>query len=193
MLTTSLLFLGFVILLTAEFFLPTSGLLGIVSAILLVVANLNAFSISMPFGFVTLITSIIVTPLMLMMLIQIWPHTPVGRRVLNLKPGEQPDQATQHLTQDGTPLDELVGKQGVAKTELLPSGLVVIEGGKYDAISLGDRIERGATIVVVSISAGKIKVRLVDQSSTNELDSNNGTSVQSPAALEIPLDSLDFD
>ena len=124
---------------------------------------------------------------------QIWPHTPIGRRILNLRPGKRERRVTNHLTRDGGPLDGLIGKRGVAKTELLPSGLVVIEDHKYDAISYGEPIEQGSKVAVASITAGKIHVRLVTEDEGQQPGHVSSDGVQSPAALELPLDSLDID
>ena len=193
MLSIVLLFLGFIFLLSAEFFLPTSGFLGLVSAILLIAANVLAFSISPVLGFSTLVLSIFVTVLMVVVLVRIWPHTPVGRRILNLKPeGPQP-QPTLHRTRDGDPMNDLLGKRGTAKTEMLPSGLVVIENHKYDAITQGEPIKVGSSIEVVRVTAGKLQVQLVSDAPNPLPARSDESSVRSPEALEVPLDSLEIE
>ncbi len=55
-------------------------------------------------------------------------------------------------------LDSLVGKVGVAATDLRPGGKVSIDSATYDAISDGTYIERGSSVKVTSTSSGQIVV-----------------------------------
>jgi membrane-bound ClpP family serine protease len=56
-------------------------------------------------------------------------------------------------------LKELVGRRGQAKGLMLPSGLVLIDGKTYDAVSEGVPIEAGQPILVVSVSTQRLVVR----------------------------------
>lgn len=56
-------------------------------------------------------------------------------------------------------LDALIGKKGVAKTDLRPCGKVTIDGTIYDAISDGDFITHGTQVCVSATSSGQIVVR----------------------------------
>lgn len=53
----------------------------------------------------------------------------------------------------------LLGKTGIARTILRPSGMIEIEGKRYDALTSGEFIEKGASICVDRVEAGKIYVR----------------------------------
>ncbi len=57
--------------------------------------------------------------------------------------------------------ESLVGKTGTAETVLRPSGKVLIEGKLYDAMTLGDYIQRGQSVEVVSEEGAWLKVKLV--------------------------------
>ena len=54
-----------------------------------------------------------------------------------------------------------VGKQGVAKRLMAPSGQVQIEGRSYEAVSEGPAIEAGQAVVVVKVSTRRLVVRAV--------------------------------
>jgi membrane-bound serine protease (ClpP class) len=56
----------------------------------------------------------------------------------------------------------LEGQLGIAKTKMLPSGMVVINGEKYDAISDGFPIEAGDPIKVVEVRENRIYVQPYD-------------------------------
>jgi len=52
-----------------------------------------------------------------------------------------------------------IGKQGVAKRLMVPSGQVQIEGRSYEAVSEGPAIEAGQAVVVVKVSTRRLVVR----------------------------------
>lgn len=56
---------------------------------------------------------------------------------------------------------ELVGKRGEVVTTLRPSGIAMIEGARMDVVSLGDFIERGASVEVIRVDGNRIVVRAV--------------------------------
>lgn len=57
---------------------------------------------------------------------------------------------------------ELIGKGGIAFTDLSPGGKVSIDGEIYDAISRARFIEKGANVSVISSSNSQLKVRQVE-------------------------------
>jgi hypothetical protein len=82
---------------------------------------------------------------------------------------------------------ELVGRAGVAKTMMLPSGSVLVDGHWLDAVSQGDAIESGEPIVVVEVRANRVVVRRAEPDETQQI------SNQSPDILSKPLDELDLE
>jgi hypothetical protein len=86
-----------------------------------------------------------------------WPDTPIGRMILIQRP--QSPQEVLPQTEAYVSLDKLVGQRGLAKGTMLPSGLVVIDGKTYDAVSEGVAIEAGQPVVVVQISTQRLVVR----------------------------------
>ena len=186
-----LLLVAFYLLLTAEFFLPTGGFLGVASAAALIASVVIGFGHSSTAGFAILGISLLTTPLMIFALLQLWPHTPIGRRMLNRRPGETADRPPTRTTSSGIPFDQLVGKQGTAKTDLLPSGMIVMGRDRVDAVSIGMPIDAGTRIVVTSVEAGKVHVRPATDEDL-ELDQAD-TKPQSPPSLEGSLESFDFE
>lgn len=186
-----LLLVAFYLLLTAEFFLPTGGFLGVAAMAALIAAVVVGFGYSTTAGFTILGIALITTPLMILGLLQLWPHTPIGRRMLNRRPGETAERAPRKTTSGGVPLDQLIGKLGIAKTDLLPSGMIVVNGDRMDAVSIGMPIDAGSKIVVTRIEAGKVQVRPATDDEADQ--ENSDTKPQSPPSLEKSLDSFDFE
>jgi membrane-bound ClpP family serine protease len=189
------LLLIFYVLLVGEFCLPTGGLMGIAAAAAAVAAVVIAFTHSVTAGIVMLIILGASTPIVFISAVRLWPHTPIGKRVLNRRPG-QAGEIPQRTLADGTPLRDLVGRLGVAATDLLPAGRVVIGAQKVDAVSVGMPIDRGAQVVVTKVVAGRIQVRPANRKDVDSAgktsDSETGKP-QSPPSLEEPLESFDLD
>ncbi|MCP4887515.1 MAG: nodulation protein NfeD [Planctomycetaceae bacterium] len=181
----------FYLLIVAEFFLPTGGFLGVTSVAVLAAAVGVAFSHSVVLGTAVIFFVALTTPMVLFGMLKVWPHTPIGRRMLNRRPGEVAADPIPRTTRRGTPLAELVGRIGKATTDLLPSGQVELDGEKMDAISIGTPIDRGSHVIVVSVETGRVRVRTAVE---KELSCKPFEAIpQSPQSLEESLESFDIE
>lgn len=151
-----LLLLG-CIFLVLEFFIPSSGTLGVLAALSLLGAIVLAFMAGPLYGTVMLIAVAIIVPTACILAVNFWPHTPIGRLILIQRP-ERPDEVLPE-TEAYRGLPSLIGSHGIAKSTMLPSGVVQIDGRPYDAVSEGMAIDAGAAVVVVSVSMQRIVVR----------------------------------
>ena len=183
------LLLLFYFFLVIEFVVPSGGMLGAAAIAALIGAIVVGFAHSVTTGVTLTIVAFVTSPILLISMVKLWPYTPIGRRMLNRRPGELSNATPERTTPDGTPLHELVGRRGVAKTDLLPSGLVKIDDQKLDAISTGMPIDEGTSVIVTTIEAGKIHVRAATPLDEREPE----TAPQSPPGLEKPLESFEFE
>lgn len=174
----------------AEFMLPSGGLLGVTAVAMLIAAVVIGFSHSFLLGIAVIVIVMLTTPLVLMGLVRAWPHTPIGRRMLNRRPNQTAEAAPRRTTARGTPIDQLVGRIGIAKTNLLPSGLVLIDDEKLDAVSTGMPIDAGARVRVTHVELGRLHVRAASES---DLEEPAEAPPQSPPSLEGSLDSFDVE
>lgn len=175
-------------LLIAEFFVPSGGLLGAGAAAAaiasIVIALTHSTSAGLWMGGLFLVT----TPVVLFAIVRVWPKTSIGRRILNRQPGQLAPPNRPRTTPRGTPLLDLVGHSGIAHTDLLPAGLIVIDGEKLDAVSVGLPIDRGTPVVVVSLQGNRIRVRPAREDEVQEQPAEPQRP-ESPEALE----SFDWD
>ena len=88
------------------------------------------------------------------------PETPLFRR-MQLAPPEGADRVERDQRETVADFSYLIGKTGLATTNLLPSGKAEFDGELVDVIADGDVIDRGAEVVVVSAQANRVLVRLV--------------------------------
>lgn len=59
----------------------------------------------------------------------------------------------------------MVGKTGVAQTQLRPAGKIIIDGDQYDAVSQVSFIEKGDTIKVIAYINGQLIVKKISSNS----------------------------
>jgi membrane-bound ClpP family serine protease len=141
-----------------EMFIPSGGVLSFFAAVCVIAAIYVGYYYFGPVGgTIVLAIEAILVPAAIMAAIRVWPYTPVGRRVLNMPPGDLGSAGVE--ADSAHALRNLVGKWGRAKSPLLPSGAVIIDGRIYDAISRGTPIEAGQPIEVVQAEGNHIIVR----------------------------------
>ncbi len=154
-----ILFVAGVILLSVEIFLiPGFGVTG-VSGIIAV-----CFSIVMVFGGIysalTAIASIITYSAIIAGLVYWWgPKLRIFDRFI-LKEEMATDQG--FVAVDANTFDHLLNLEGIATSQCRPSGKVQIGDERYDAVSDGDFIEKGARVVVRRVDGSKITVRQIN-------------------------------
>ena len=147
--------LGLIVL---ELFVPSGGVLSVMAVLAVVAAVVVAFSGGVVPGTIMLVSVLILIPLIIAAAIKWWPHTPIGRLIVLHIP-ESEDEVLPD-TPAYRELKSLVGCRGVAKTKMLPSGAVVIDGRTYDAVSDGTAIDPGQPIRVKAVRTNRIIVAL---------------------------------
>ena len=152
-----LLLLVGLVFLVLEFFIPSGGALAVLCSLSLLAAIIVGFMAGPLTGAGILVTEAVVVPAALFAAIKWWPETPIGRLILIPRP-KSPDDVLPE-TENYRGLKDLVGKRGTARGAMLPSGLVVIDGKTYDAVSEGVAIEANQTVLVVAISTQRLVVR----------------------------------
>ncbi len=178
-----LLILGLA-LVVVEVFIPSGGILGFLSIASLVSGIILAFyHRGAETGFIFLAVTAVTVPTALALAFRWWPNTPMGRRLLlDIPTSEEvlPDSAQRRS------LRQLVGKLGVAKSVMLPSGAVLIDGEKIDALSEGMSIEAGQRVRVVEVRGNRVVVR-----PTSDAERQSSDDVLSQPIESLGLDSLE--
>jgi membrane-bound ClpP family serine protease len=179
-----LLFIGLA-LVCVEVFIPSGGILGFLSIASLMSGIILAFYHRGPeVGFLFLVATGVAVPTALVLAFRYWPKTPMGRRLLlGVPSGEEvrPDSPKRQQ------LRQLVGKIGVAKSLMMPSGAVLIDGATIDALSEGMSIEPGQRIQVIEVRGTRVLVRTVDAGKSPQ----SSDDVLSQPIESLGLDSLD--
>lgn len=149
------------LLLFAEMFIPSHGVLSLTAAATAIAGVVVLFMSDTPmWGVIGMLTLVILGPLSLGFMLKVWPETSLGRRIIHGEGGiDQDAQTLSHQNQALHALDALVGSVGTAVTDLRPSGVVEIDGKRYDALAETVAIDKGNPVKVASTGFGTLKVR----------------------------------
>lgn len=172
-----------------EVFIPSGGVISILSAVsfiaAIVIASWQSPTTGPMTGLAFAAATVIAVPVLVATAFKYWPKTPMGRAFL----GELPTDK-EVLTED--PRRALLGRVGIARSKMLPSGAVEIDGQMIDAVTQGQAIEPGAYVVVVEVRANRVVVRPADK------DQRPGTQgpkeikdILSRPIEELGIESLD--
>lgn len=169
-----------------ELFIPSAGMLGIVAGLLIISGIVVAFLEDQATGAAVLLGVILVLPALLAAMLKIWPSTPIGKLILlkNLNPEDVLPNSSHYVK-----TKQLMGQLGVAKTKMLPSGMVLINGEKIDAVSDGFPIEPGQPVKVVAVKGHRVYVQPYD----GEIDDVSDLPVRDRDILSRPIEELGID
>jgi membrane-bound ClpP family serine protease len=193
---SSILILGlFYLLLLVEFFVPSGGVIGVAAALAAIAAIVTAFLHSMTAGVTIFMLVTVTTPIIIGLMVHVWPNTAIGQKILNRKLGQVTvSTMCDRRLPNGNPLASIVNQVGIAVTDLLPAGLIQVDGQRLNAVSIGVPIDAGSHIIVTQIQAGKIQVRpaLSTEVSPPESEEVNAPA-SSPDLLDADLNDLGAD
>ena len=154
----TVIFFGLAILFAfLEFFVTSGGILAFLAVAALVGSVVFAF-MGNPMAGAGYVGGVAVgVPVLLWFLFKWWPNTLMGRQIM-LDPETDPALAPD---EELLARKQLIGKHGVAKSKMVLSGLVEVEGKRLNAISETESVEPGEEIVVVRVDGIDVLVRKV--------------------------------
>ena len=173
-------------ILSAEIFIPSGGLLGVITFFTLICSMLFAYrawgnSYTSIFIIYCLLELILV-PTVIGFGFYMLPRTTFGKRVLL----EGPDlESLAPYVKESSRLERLVGRFGETVTLLNPGGLILLDGERLHALSEGLGIDRGTPVQIVAIRGTSVVVRPgTPTADSEETDSPTDSSI--PFDFEIP-------
>ncbi|HVK15660.1 MAG TPA: hypothetical protein VM533_01850 [Fimbriiglobus sp.] len=147
-----------VVLLVAEFFLPTGGVLVVVGLGLIAAAvGVILYYGSTMEAVAAVIATCIGIPIAWNVLIYGWQR--MSRQVTL---DSETVQATVANTPEAAELEQYKGRYGKTVSPMRPSGTVEIDGRRLDALTEGMMLDAGAWVKCVGVGSGWVIVRRVD-------------------------------
>lgn len=161
-----------------ELFVPSGGVLAFLSIASIIASVILAFKSGPVVGLVFLVGVMIGMPTCFILAVKWWPHTPIGRRILLRADGGDvlPDDDFHRGLKD------LVGRTGHAKSKMLPSGAVLIDGRTVNAYTEGVPIEPGQRVIVLDVHGTNVLVRPLEDDEVSPSEEASG--------LSQPIDSI---
>lgn len=154
-----LLALG-VLLASAEIFIPSGGLLTVLSVLCFVGGIVAGFFVGTTTGIVTLLVTVLLAPVLLYVLMRVWPHTPMAKRIILVGPDKRGTAGDLTHRRPG----ELIGREGVAKTLLRPAGKMTLDDGQtIDCVTEGEYVQPGTRVKVLAEHGARVVVRSVPE------------------------------
>lgn len=144
-----------VVLFFVEIIVPSGGIIGVFSAVSLVMGIVMLFRINTVLGLVGAMVSLIAAPFLFFFALKLWPSTPIAQMLL-LKDTRASTHEGDHPADAST---AIVGLEARALTDLRPVGTCLINGQRRECLAVGGVIRAGATVRVVSATGMEIKVR----------------------------------
>jgi len=144
-----------------EVFIPSGGIIGVASAISLVIGIVLLFWEDQLLGMIAAIVSLLATPFLIGFAIKAWPNTPIGRLLTLQTPPSQAEPATADAPtkRDATAAGLRIGQRGRAVSEMRPVGTCVFDRRREECLANGGLIEAGTPVEIVAIDGRQIKVR----------------------------------
>jgi membrane-bound ClpP family serine protease len=156
------------LLMIAELFLPSGGILSILSAVGIVAGIVLAFNYDSSVGLGTLIGVGVALPVFISFLVSLWPKTPMGKRFFLAAPDEN---ATMAALPEYQEMERLRGQIGQTLSQLRPSGVVDFGGRRVDCVTEGVMVEKGQTVRCIDVKGNRVIVRPLDKTNLNTLES----------------------
>ncbi|MCP4591222.1 MAG: hypothetical protein GY842_10780 [bacterium] len=148
------LYLVAVLLLVAEIFIPSHGVLTVAGLSFLVTAIVKTFQVSSNAGVVATLACMVLLPTAAVIAVKVWPYTPVGRLISP----DNPVASARDVGVDVNAMQAMVGRQGTSASPLRPSGICDFDGHRFPCVSEMGMIERGVTIRVVGVKGSNLAV-----------------------------------
>ena len=144
-------------LIVLEVLIPSLGVITVAAVGCIVASLFLGFSYSPALGLGLIVGALLGIPIILVLAFKLFPETPLGRHMmLRRKPSDHPAPATVSGRTD------LVGKEGVARSDLRPSGVAEVDGERLDVLTRGELVEVGARIRIIENRGNRIVVRAID-------------------------------
>jgi len=149
------------LLVVIELFVPSGGVIAITSGVSAIAGVVFLFKAGPTWGLIGILVVLILGPTALGFGLKIWPHTPIGRRMLGAKTPEEIEREHVETLREREKLAALVGQEGVVLTDLRPVGVVEIGGRRHDALSESSLVRAGSRVRVTAAEPNQVRVRAV--------------------------------
>jgi len=154
------LFLLSAVLIIAEVFVPSGGLISVCSLACLIGGIAIFFQQSTTAGWIGIVVAVIMIPSVVIMAYKIFPNTRFGKSVTLEPPVRQVGDAVP----DSVELKQLLGSVGKVLTPLRPVGMCDFSGERVECVAESGYVDRDKKVKVIRVEGTQLTVRVVEES-----------------------------
>ena len=154
------LYLACVVLLVAEVFVPSGGLISVCAFACLCGGIFIFFKQSTTMGVIGVIAAVIMIPSVLVTAYKVFPKTRFGKSVTLAPPVREQGDAVP----DTGELKELLGATGVVLTPLRPVGTCDFSGQRVECVAESGYVDKDKKVKVIEVESTQVTVRTVEES-----------------------------
>jgi len=154
------LYFACAVLIIAEVFVPSGGLISICALACLVGGIAIFFHHSSIAGWIGVGIAAVMIPAVLIYAYRIFPKTRFGKSV-TLTP---PERRQGDAIPDTDKLKELLGAVGVVLTPLRPVGMCDFSGHRVECVAESGYVDKGKKIKVINVESTQLTVRIIEES-----------------------------
>ena len=152
----ALLFGAGVLVLIAELFIPSHGVLTFVGIALLVAGVVQTYSYGgEKAGAISVIACLVVLPVFVLVAIKVWPRTWVGRRIA-------PPNPVATTRDSSVPVEEIsryIGQTGRSLSTLRPVGICEFNGRRVSCVAEFGMLDAGVAVQGLRVLGGQLAVQ----------------------------------
>lgn len=153
------LYLACAALIVAEVFVPSGGLISILSLACLIGGVVIFFQHSPAAGWVGIILAVVMIPSVLIIAYKVFPTTRFGKSVTLAPPQREQGDAVP----DTDELKKLLGASGVVLTPLRPVGMCDFSGRRVECVAESGYVGKGMKVKVISVQSTQLTVRMIEE------------------------------
>ncbi len=154
------LYFACAVLIVAEVFVPSGGLISICALACLGGGIAIFFHHSMIAGWIGVVIAAIMIPVVLIFAYRIFPKTRFGKSV-TLTPSERKQG---DAIPDTDKLKDMLGAEGVVLTPLRPVGMCDFSGQRVECVAESGYVDKGKKVKVINVESTQLTVRLIEES-----------------------------
>ena len=154
------LYFACAVLIIAEVFVPSGGLISLCALACLVGGAVIFFQHSATAGWIGVGIAFVMIPGVLIFTYRIFPKTRFGKSVTLTPPERQQGDAIP----DTSELKEMLGEVGVVLTPLRPVGMCDFSGQRVECVAEGGYVDKDKKVKVIDVESTQLTVRMIEDS-----------------------------
>lgn len=147
------------VLLMAEVFIPSFGLLIVCSLACLIGGVMIFFQHSAVAGWIGIVVAIVMIPSLLVMAYRILPRTRFGKRMILAPPVRDRGDSIA----DTPELTQLIGRTGRVLTTMRPVGMCDFDGRRIECVAENGYLQKDVQVRVIRVEGTQVTVRAMDE------------------------------